>query len=710
MSKCLWCEGPVKTNTRNGKPRKYCSKVCSNEFYKERDKNKLREKLDPPTPCKACGTLVERFLSNKPKKYCSEKCSKDPQWMKRLKKNAWIDEYCVSKEEAAEQIGVHTATITNRMNKLSIKAHWKTVDGQSYVYVRKIDIDPIKNINSDKKIPDGFANKEQAAEILGIKASGVEKKIYKLKKKIGYSPVEKIYVQVLYRDNKSIHTVPVYKIEDLLKIKNKYRPRKFNCDQCGKLVETMYPDKVYCSKVCSKAAAVARRRARIADENISLKECVELFPKLGILGDRPAPRTFLQNNKVAFGFIKKLNTYYIPETQFDSFIKRFRKAYSLEKQIRELEKQDVKLRQHRKIIRRTVEQNEWEYQERLLFFRLNEKILRCKEKWGIDSPQFQDLIMVQTKRFSYLTDYWSTGEIAKAECSSCNVVKPFYEFHTSTKSSLSKALDTQACKACISEKGKVKRELQCPDERKKYRQKNYRVRLRTLVAVSIRNKINKTLGRYINGLGVPPTWRALEERCGYTIDDLIKHIEDQFTPNMNWGNQSTPRSPGEYGWHMDHIKPHNSFNYDSFDHPEFAKCWALENLRPLSAVMNLQKGDKNLYMEHTRTFRDGVKSEKPYNKGIWKFLPYSNLVAKKYIEKNFDVGMTWENYGKFWQIDHIDPLAHLAYLGESDKNFEKAWSLENLQPLERSENSSKSSIFEEQLWFHNYVDQDMSLS
>ena len=700
MSKCLWCEGPVKTNTRNGKPRKYCSKACSNEFYKERDKNKLREKLDPPTPCKACGTLVERFLSNKPKKYCSEKCSKDPQWMKRIKKNAWIDEHCISKEKAAKQLGVHIATVTNRMKKLGLKEHWKIIDGQSYVHVRKIDIDPIRNINADKKIPkipDGFVNREDAAKILGVKVATVDKKIYKLKKKIGYSPVEKTYVQVLYRDNKSIHTVPVYKIEDLLKIKNKYHYREFNCDHCGKLVETMYPNKIYCSKTCSKAAAAARRRKRLADENVSLKECVELFPKLGILGDRPIPRTFLQNNKVAFGFIRKLNAYYIPETQFDSFIKRFRKAYFLKQQLKESDKQATKERRHKKIIRRTAAQNEWEYQERLLFFKLSEKILQCKEKWGIDSKQFKDFVTVHTKRTSYLTNYWSSGEITKFECKHCKVEKPFYEFHTSSKSPKKTGVDVYKCKACVA--------LDTANKKKNTRQITGKKKFRNLVAVSIKNKINKTLGVYQNGYGVPACSRALKEKCGYTHEDLIQHIENQFTPNMNWDNQYTPKKPGEYGWHLDHIIPHSSFEYTSFNHPDFAKCWDLNNLQPLSALMNMQKGNKKLYQEHYRAYRNGLKSDKEYGHGVWKFLPYSNLDAKKYIEKKFDVGMSWENHGDIWHLDHIDPLAHLAYLGESDDNFMKAWSLNNLQPLFRSENSSKSSIFENQLWIHNYQEE-----
>lgn len=30
------------------------------------------------------------------------------------------------------------------------------------------------------------------------------------------------------------------------------------------------------------------------------------------------------------------------------------------------------------------------------------------------------------------------------------------------------------------------------------------------------------------------------------------------------------------------------------DHPNFQKCWALENLRPLEALENIRKGDKLL--------------------------------------------------------------------------------------------------------------------
>ena len=70
----------------------------------------------------------------------------------------------------------------------------------------------------------------------------------------------------------------------------------------------------------------------------------------------------------------------------------------------------------------------------------------------------------------------------------------------------------------------------------------------------------------------------------YTIDDLIKHLEQLFTKGMSWDN---------YGeWHIDHIKPDSLFNYKSVDDEEFQECWALENLQPLWAEENLSKSNK----------------------------------------------------------------------------------------------------------------------
>lgn len=72
--------------------------------------------------------------------------------------------------------------------------------------------------------------------------------------------------------------------------------------------------------------------------------------------------------------------------------------------------------------------------------------------------------------------------------------------------------------------------------------------------------------------------------CGFTVMELHKHLESQFTDGMSWDNM------GE--WHIDHIRPVKSFNFISTECEDFKKCWALNNLQPLWAKDNLSKGNK----------------------------------------------------------------------------------------------------------------------
>lgn len=71
----------------------------------------------------------------------------------------------------------------------------------------------------------------------------------------------------------------------------------------------------------------------------------------------------------------------------------------------------------------------------------------------------------------------------------------------------------------------------------------------------------------------------------FTLKELMAHIEKQFTPEMNWENRGTY-------WHIDHIVPISILRHDSLTHPNFQKCWSLENLRPLEARENISKQDK----------------------------------------------------------------------------------------------------------------------
>ena len=58
-----------------------------------------------------------------------------------------------------------------------------------------------------------------------------------------------------------------------------------------------------------------------------------------------------------------------------------------------------------------------------------------------------------------------------------------------------------------------------------------------------------------------------------------------------------------------------------------------------------------------------------------------------YKQKQFKVGMSWSNYGK-WEIDHIKPCASFDL--SKPREQRKCFHYTNLQPLWKLENRSKN--------------------
>ena len=103
---------------------------------------------------------------------------------------------------------------------------------------------------------------------------------------------------------------------------------------------------------------------------------------------------------------------------------------------------------------------------------------------------------------------------------------------------------------------------------------------------NIRNSINKMLK-----INLGRKTSSILNYLPYSLDELKYHIEKQFEPWMNWNNYGN----FEYNrkkWHLDHIKPHSLFNYDSLEHQDFKECWALSNLQPLEVRENMSKGSE----------------------------------------------------------------------------------------------------------------------
>lgn len=72
-------------------------------------------------------------------------------------------------------------------------------------------------------------------------------------------------------------------------------------------------------------------------------------------------------------------------------------------------------------------------------------------------------------------------------------------------------------------------------------------------------------------------------------------------------------------------------------------------------------------------------------------LGYSWGELKAHLEAQFVAGMTWENWGPVWEIDHIVPLSATKYESLDDPLFRQAWALPNIRPLLKAENRMKAS-------------------
>lgn len=70
------------------------------------------------------------------------------------------------------------------------------------------------------------------------------------------------------------------------------------------------------------------------------------------------------------------------------------------------------------------------------------------------------------------------------------------------------------------------------------------------------------------------------------------------------------------------------------------------------------------------------------------FLGYAMADLAVHLEKQFQPGMTWANYGK-WHVDHIKPCA--AFDLTVPEQFAACWALNNLQPMWARDNIKKGA-------------------
>jgi hypothetical protein len=81
---------------------------------------------------------------------------------------------------------------------------------------------------------------------------------------------------------------------------------------------------------------------------------------------------------------------------------------------------------------------------------------------------------------------------------------------------------------------------------------------------------------------------------------------------------------------------------------------------------------------------------------MFEMLGYTKEDVKEHIERQFQEGMSWHNFGSEWHVDHIRPIA--SYDFKEPAAYRECWALQNLRPLWKADNNSKSSIWNGKLW------------
>ena len=119
------------------------------------------------------------------------------------------------------------------------------------------------------------------------------------------------------------------------------------------------------------------------------------------------------------------------------------------------------------------------------------------------------------------------------------------------------------------------------DRMRNTRKEYLRMKFRTDLNHKIRNVISSRIKMAIKSISGEKSHKTII-LLGCTIPEARRHLEDQFSNGMTWGNHGR--------WHIDHIKPCAAF--DLRDESQQLECFNYQNLQPLWAKENLSKGDK----------------------------------------------------------------------------------------------------------------------
>jgi hypothetical protein len=658
LGKCLWCGGdnpPSKPG--KGRKRKYCSKPCASKYLGEQEKKKHPRYNDPTWKQ---GSKIRKAEQER-KKLEYEKHVNSPDWI-RL-------------EDIAKAIGIKTTSGAWNAAKVAGIEPKKVQrpDFGTYVsFYKRSDLAKITEYRGrgvESVIPEGYITTRQFAERIGITLSTFQS----MRSKSHPSLVAKALRRIKWDRKVSIPAggrIPIWKescVDDYIKFRKEEQDK-------------------------SKAARLAKRLAKeeaIAKEQAAYEKAIEgkltseeVVAKLGLVHMTPNWMNRLSPQKI------KGRHWFDPED-----VDRAIAQKDLEYSLGFLQRINRPAPPHNTVVSKLQAHEAYQ--------------LRIRNDWETIGPKYPKRIKSHraSHRIGLVKKAWedeANGNVLHMDCRMCDKNLPFTHFWVDLTY---KTGFRSKCMYCETEQ-RIQKQKSKPKSAKKTGQARKQKFINTFVT-SIKQSLSKRNNTYIH-ITTRYVWHEIEKHLGYNKQDFIDHIDKQIAASnwMTYDNWGKPKFPGDKKWQLDHTKPRSSFRYKKISDESFKQCWSLNNLKPLEARMNMIKSDKKMRVTMRSSFISGLKKfiagKKTKNSGVWRFLDYGPAEVKKHIESQFRDDMNWSNHGTVWQIDHIVPQAALPYSDPYCDNFKKCWSKENFQPLYKSDNSTKSSVYQDIM--HHYND------
>jgi hypothetical protein len=221
--------------------------------------------------------------------------------------------------------------------------------------------------------------------------------------------------------------------------------------------------------------------------------------------------------------------------------------------------------------------------EKSLHFTTNNFPIEKRNKAGLSGTCINCTAIIRKNRDEKIKNTIKP-KLSYLTCSVCKIKKPANTdyFH---KHSRSLTGYKNSCKEC--------RKI---ETHKYHISSHYKQKMKNKRLTDLSWKLRKNISTAIcNGLKKQKSKK--EFSCffylGYSINELKIHLESQFEPWMNWDNWGQISSE-KRTWNIDHIYPQSKLPYDNMEHPNFKKCWSLNNLRPICSYENVIKKDKIL--------------------------------------------------------------------------------------------------------------------